>query len=69
MSGMAAKGLRVLAVAGVNSHPTRRPRRWRAAREMEKLCHNDLTPCGLLLGLADPTATAASCSPISPTQE
>lgn len=58
MSGMAAKGLRVLAVAERELTPDQAAAAVASGAEMEKLCRSDLTPCGLL-GLADTPRPAA----------
>lgn len=58
MSGMAAKGLRVLAVAERELSPGQAAAAVASSAEMERLCRSDLTPCGLL-GLADTPRPAA----------
>lgn len=58
MSDMAAKGLRVLAVAERELTADQAAAAVASAAEMDKLCRSDLTPCGLL-GLADTPRPAA----------
>lgn len=58
MSGLAGKGLRVLAVAERELTPEQAAAAVASGAEMEKLCRSDLTPCGLL-GLADTPRPAA----------